>query len=158
MYISRNFEPQYITANAMKAIEQDLYPDKSGGRPLVEQMIEKGKQWYMLEKLMPTAPDSIKTGYTQSQLKWCEKNEGQVWNFFLQNNYLYTAEFDIIKNFIGEAPNTQEMSDASPGNIGQWVGWRIVQKYAEKNNKLSLDAIMKTDSRKILSDAKYKPR
>ncbi len=158
LYISRTFEPQYITANSMIAIEQDLYPDKSGGRPLVEQMIEKGKQWYMLDKLLPNAPDSIKTRYTQTQLKWCESNEGLIWNFFLENNYLYTAEFDIIKTYIGEAPNTQGMPDASPGNIGQWVGWKIVKKYAEKNKSLSLDVLMKTDNKKIFSEAKYKPR
>ncbi len=158
LYISRTFEPQYITANSMIAIEQDLYPDKSGGRPLVEQMIEKGKQWYMLDKLLPNAPDSVKTRYTQAQLKWCESNEGLIWNFFLENNYLYTAEFDIIKTYIGEAPNTQGMPDASPGNIGQWVGWKIVKKYAEKNKSLTLDALMKTDNKKIFSEAKYKPR
>ncbi len=158
LYISRTFEPQYITANAMKAIQQDIYPDKSGGRPLVEQMIEKGKQWYMLDKLLPDAPDSIKTGYTQAQLNWCASNEGVIWNFFLKENYLYTAEFDIIRIFIGEAPTTQGMPDASPGNIGQWMGWRIVKKFAEKNNSVSLDALMKTDSKKILSEAKYKPR
>jgi hypothetical protein len=158
LYISRTFEPQYITANAIKAIEQDLYPDKSAGRPLVEQMIEKGKQWYMLDKILPDVPDSIKTGYTQAQLNWCESNEGVVWNFFLSENYLYTAEFDIIKNYIGEAPTTQGMPDQSPGNIGQWVGWKIVRKFAEKNASLSLDALMKTDNKKILSGAKYKPR
>lgn len=158
LYISRTFEPQYITANSMIAIEQDLYPDKSGGRPLVEQLIEKGKQWYMLDKLLPNAPDSIKTHYTQAQLKWCESNEGLIWNFFLENNYLYTAEFDIIKTYIGEAPNTQGMPDASPGNIGQWVGWKIVKKYAEKNKSLSPDALMKTNNKKIFSEAKYKPR
>ncbi len=158
LYISRTFEPQYITANSMKAIEQDIYPDKSGGRPLIEQMIEKGKQWYLLDKLLPDAPDSIKTGYTKAQLKWCESNEGLIWNFFLENNYLYNTEFDIIKTYIGEAPNTQGMPDASPGNIGQWVGWRIVKKYAEKNKSLSPDALMKTDNKKIFSAAKYKPR
>jgi hypothetical protein len=157
-YISRTFEPQYITANAMKAVGQDIYPDKSGGRPLIEQMIEKGKQWYMLDKLVPGAADSIKTGYSQVQLNWCEKNEGVIWNFFLNENYLYTAEYDIIKTYIGEAPTTQGMPGASPGNIGQWVGWKIVEKFAEKNPSLTLDGIMKTDNQKILSGAKYKPR
>lgn len=158
LYISRTFEPQYITANCMKAIEQDLYPGKSGGRPLIEQMIEKGKQWYLLDKLLPEAPDSIKTGYTNGQLKWCETNEGVIWNFFLENNYIYTEEPDIIKTYIGEAPNTQGMPDASPGNIGQWVGRSIVKKFAAKNKSLSPDAIMLTDNKKIFSEAKYKPK
>lgn len=158
LYISRTFEPQYITANCMKAIAADMFPDKSRGKALVEQMIEKGKQWWLLEKLVPGLADSIKTGYTRQQLNWCGENEGLVWNFFLQSNYLYNAEFDIVKTFIGEAPNTQGMPDVSPGNIGQWVGWRIVEKYATKNPGLSPDSIMKSDYKKIFSEAKYKPR
>ncbi|MEO6000074.1 MAG: hypothetical protein ABIN89_24765 [Chitinophagaceae bacterium] len=158
LYISRTFEPEYIPANCMKAITQDMYSDNNQSRTLIEQMVERGKQWWLLEKLLPHEPDSIKTGYTQDQLKWCENNEGVIWNFFLKYDYLYTEEFDIIKTYIGEAPNTQGMPDASPGNIGQWVGWQIVKKYAEKKSGLTPDAIMKTDNKKIFSGAKYKPR
>lgn len=157
-YISRRFEQQYIPANVMTAVINDIYPDKSTGRPLVEQMVEKGKQWYMLDKLLPGTADSIKTGYTNRQLDWCRENEGLIWDFFLQSNELYTTEPALVKSYIGEAPVTQEMSPASPGNIGQWVGWRIVQAYADKHPELELDALMKTDAKKIFSGSKYKPR
>jgi len=73
-YISRRFDAAYIPANCTKAIADDLFPDKSTGRPLIEQMIEKGKQWWLLDKLMPTTADSLKTGYTEKQLRWCREN------------------------------------------------------------------------------------
>lgn len=158
MYISRNFEPQYIPVNAMKAVGEDLFPDKSTGRPLIEQMIEKGKQWWLLSKFLPHAPDSLKTGFTAEQLKWCRQNEGLIWNFFLQGNDLYTTEPSLTKDYIGESPSTPGMPEQSPGNIGQWVGWQIVQKYAAKNSNLAVEAVMEMDTRKIFSEAKYKPR
>jgi hypothetical protein len=158
MYISRRFEPQYITPSVMNAVIQDLYPDQSTGRPLVEQMIIKGKEWYLLDKLIPEAEDSIKTGYTAKQLKWAEANEGVIWNFFLQNNDLYTTEPVFIKNYMGEAPYTEGMPEQSPGNIGQWVGWQIVKAYAENHPEMKPDDIMKQDPKKIFSEAKYKPR
>ncbi|MBE7173448.1 MAG: hypothetical protein INR73_22940 [Williamsia sp.] len=157
-YISRRFEQQYIPANVMTAIINDIYPDRSTGRPLVEQMVEKGKQWYLLDKLLPETPDSIKTGYTNRQLDWCKENEGLIWDFFLQSNELYTAEPALVKSYIGEAPATQEMSPASPGNIGQWTGWRIVQAYSNKHPELGLDELMKTSAREIFTASKYKPR
>lgn len=157
-YISRTFEPQYISVNAMKAVVEDMFPDKSAGKPLIDQMIEKGKQWWLLNKLMPDTPDSLKTAYTQQQLNWCKQNEGLIWTFFLQNNDLYTTEPATTKDFIGESPTTQGMPEDSPGNIGQWVGWQIVQKYEGKNSALSLPEIMKTDPKKIFASAKYKPR
>jgi hypothetical protein len=156
-YISRRFEPEYIPANCMTAVVEDLYPDRAAGKPLIEQMITKGKQWWLLDKFMPATSDTLKTGYTKKQVDWCNENEGLIWNFFLQND-LYTTEPIFIKNYIGEAPTTEGMPQASPGNIGQWVGWQIVKAYAANHADLNPDAIMKTDPKVIFKESKYKPR
>ncbi len=158
LYISRRFEPAYIKVTCMDAIAEDLFPDKSAGRPLVEQMIEKGKYWWLEDRFLPDVPDSLKTGFTQKQLDWCQANEEAIWGSFLQNTDLFTVDPDLIKNYIGEAPNTQGMPDSSPGNIGQWVGWQIVKKYMEKNPGISVEQLMKTPAPKIFEDAKYKPK
>jgi hypothetical protein len=156
---SRRFEKKYIAADAMKLVADDIYPDKSSGKGLVEQMIEKGKQWWLLDKFLPAAPDSIKTGYTQQHLDWCSANEGMVWSTILTNEKdIFTREPATIQNYIGEAPFTQTLSPASPGNIGQWIGWQIVKKFAEKNSSLSIDEVMRTEPKKILDEAKYKPK
>ena len=156
-YISRRFEPPYIVPNCMKAIAEDLFPDNSGNRPLIEQMIEKGKYWWLLDQLLPETADSLKTGFTQKQLDWCRSNEGLIWNFFLQND-LYTIDPDLIKNYIGDGPNTQGMPESSPGDIGQWVGWQIVNRYANMNPSISPDQLMKTAAKSIFEAAKYKPK
>ena len=157
-YISRRFDAVYIPANCVKAVADDLFPDKSAGKPLIEQMIEKGKQWWLLDKLMPTTADSLKSGYTQKQLKWCIENEGLIWNYFVTSENLESIEPDVIQNYIGESPTTQGMPQVSPGNIGQWVGRQIVRKFAAENSSLSLAEIMNTPARKILTEAKYKPK
>ena len=126
---------------------------------LIEQMIEKGKQWWLLDKFLPFASDSIKTGYTNDQLKWCDANEGLIWNDIITTEKdIYTKDPLVLQNYIGEAPFTQSMSPASPGNMGQWVGWQIVKKFADKNSSLSVMDVLKTDAKKILEEAKYKPK
>ena len=157
-YISRRFEPEYIEANCLNALATDIFPDSSENRPLIEQMVIKGRYWWLAEKLLPEAPDSIRTGYSQSQLSWCASNEAQVWNYFLQNTDLYGVDPDIIKNYIGEGPKTLTMPDASPGNIGTWVGWRIVKKYADEHSDLSPEQVMRTPVREIFDKSKYKPK
>lgn len=157
-YISRRFEPQYISANCFQNIAQDIYPDKTQGLSLIEQMIEKGKQWYLTDKFLPFTADTLKTGFTGSQLTWCKDNEGLIWNFILQNNDIYTTDPPVIQNFIGEAPKTDGMPDASPGNVGQWIGWQIVKSFVEKNGKLSVDEVLKTEPKKLFEEAKYKPK
>lgn len=158
-YISRRFESQYIVVNCMKAVIEDIYPDRSGAKGLVEQMIEKGKQWWLLDKFLPATPDSLKTGFTKQQLDWCEANEGLVWNdIIVTQKDLYTKDPMAMQNYIGEAPFTQSLGPSSPGNIGQWIGWQIVKKFADKNSSMSVSDVLKTDARKILEEAKYKPK
>jgi len=157
LYISRRFEKEYIVPNCIKALAEDMYPDRSQGKALIEQMIEKGKSWWLGDLLMPDTPDSLKTGFTQKQLDWCLTNEGSIWNYFLDQN-LYSPDPDLIKNFIGDAPNTQGMPDTSPGNIGQWVGWRIVQKYASMHPDMPPSELMNKSAKAIFEEAKYKPK
>jgi hypothetical protein len=158
-YISRRFESQYIVVNCMKAVIEDIYSDRSGIKGLVEQMIEKGKQWWLLDKFLPATPDSLKTGFTKQQLEWCDANEGMIWNDIITTQKdLYTKDPLAIQNYLGEAPFTQSLGPSSPGNIGQWIGWQIVKKFADKNSSMSVSDVLKTDARKILEEAKYKPK
>jgi hypothetical protein len=157
-YISRRFAPEYIPANCMKNIIDDMFPDNSTGKPLVEQMVEKGKRVYLLDRFLPRTHDTLKLGYTDYQLKGCLKNEGLIWNFFLTNGLLNNSEPNLIKNYIGDAPNTPEIGEYSPGNIGLFVGWRIVDEYMNKNPETSLQQLMQTDPRKLFEESKYRPK
>ena len=157
-YISRRFEPQYIDANCLSALAEDIFPDSSDSRPMIEQMVIKGRYWWLAGKLLPDAPDSITTGYSQAQLDWCTRNGSAIWGFFLQNTDLYTIDADIIKNYIGEGPKTQGMPEGSPGNIGAWVGWQIVKKYVLDHSDLQPVDVMRIPARTLFEDSKYKPK
>ena len=159
-YRSRRFSKEYAVSDAMQLITDDLFPDRSQGKPLIEQMIERGKQWWLLDKFLPDTPDSIKTGYTQHQLDWCTHNEADIWNFLVTNEKdLYTVNQVTIQTYIGEGPFTQGMpQEDSPGNIGQWIGWQIIKKFAAKNPGMKPADLMTTPAKKILEEAKYKPR
>lgn len=159
LYRSRRFSKEYITADVIKLVTDDLFPDKSNTKPLIEQMIEKGKQWWLLDKFLPESPDSVKTGYTQHQLEWCTENEGLIWSYILKNEELYSINPATIQTYIGEGPFTQGFSqEDSPGNIGPWIGWQIVKKLAEKNSGMKPEEVMLATPKQILEGAKYKPK
>lgn len=156
-YISARFEPSYISINCMKNVVLDLYPEAFEEKSLVVQMIEKGKHLYMLEMLLPEKPEYQLIGYTQKQMEDCNDHEASIWNLFIQNNLLQSTDYNMIRNYIGESPKTQELGDASPGNIGSFVGWQIVKKFMSKNSAIKLNELMTKDAEEILSEAKYKP-
>lgn len=157
-YISRKFTPEYISINCIKNIVDDMYPDNSMGRALIEQMVEKGKRIYLLDKFLPETDEYLKIGYTDRQLKDSYTNEAVIWDFFLSNDLLNNADQNIVKNYIGESPKTQELGEGSPGNIGAFSGWQIVKKYMDKNPETTLPDLMQKNAREIYSQSKYKPR
>ena len=156
-YITNRFDPGYITVNNLKNIVLDLYPEKMEDKSLVQQMVEKGKRLYILSKILPRADEYKLIGYKNDQLKSAYENEKIIWDLFVQNNLLQTVDENVIKNYIGESPKTQDLGDASPGNIGSFAGWQIVKKYMQKNLEITLQKLMAIDADTIFQEAKYKP-
>lgn len=157
-YIRRRFEPEYIVPNSIRAIAGELYPDTSQGASLVEQMIEKGKQWWLMKKLMPDVDDSLITGYTALQMSEIKREEANIWGVIAQTENLFSIDVEVIKTYLGESPFTQTLPQGAPGKIGPWIGWRIIKKFEEENSDMSVDQILKTTAKKIFQEAKYKPK
>jgi len=157
-YRSRRFSKEYIAADVMKLVLDDIYPDSSRRLPLGEQFIERGKRLYILGSLLPDAHDTILIGYTSKQLEWCQKNEREIYNFFLQQNLLFERDLARIMPFISDGPYTQGMPENSPGNIGAFLGWQMVKSYHEKMKTISIQQLMKVPAADIIRDSGYKPR
>ncbi len=158
-YRSRRFSREYIIADGMNLIVSDLFPDSSRSSPLIERMVERGKRWWLLDKFLPEVPDSVKTGYSNLQLEWCQSNEGLIWSELIRTGDLNSISPEVIQTYLGEAPFTQGFSqDYSPGNLGQWIGWQIVKKFVNKKEDVNPEELMKTPAREILDGAKYKPK
>jgi len=156
-YISDRFEPAYIVVNCMKNLVNDIYPEKESDKPLIDQMIEKGKRLYILSRFLPNTDDYKLMGYTETQMKDCYKHEAAIWDMFIKNSYLQTTDKNISKNFIDEGPKTQELGEGAPGNIGSFAGWQIIKKYMQRNPATTLQQLISLDEERILQEAKYKP-
>jgi hypothetical protein len=156
-YQSRRFEPEYIPVNCMKNVIDDIYPDAGADLPLVYQMIEAGKRLYVLDRVLPETADTLKTGYTQKQLDGCYENEAFIWNYFAGNNLLFVTDPSQTRDYMSDGPKTEELGEASPGFIGQFIGWQIVKKWMSEDDKRTLKQLLQTPAKEIFEEAKYKP-
>ena len=158
-YQARKFDKAYIPVSSLTNIINDIYPQQSGTKSLIEQMVEEGKRMYLLDHLLPEAEDTLKTGYTAAQLKGCYDNEALIWNYFIENNLLYNNDPSQIRDYTNDAPRTEALGQASPGNIGLFVGWQIVKKWMnQKEGSVNIQELLQTDAKKIFTEAKYKPK
>ncbi|PCI96452.1 MAG: hypothetical protein COB15_10235, partial [Flavobacteriales bacterium] len=147
-----------LVAGAMLGWISTEFELKEKNADLLTEMIHQGKTLYLLDALMPKAPNSIKISYNEAQLNWCDNNEEPVWFYFIDNNLLYTKETSEIIKYMGESPFIQGFPDGSPGRIGHWLGWQIVKAYMEKNPTITIEKLMLNDNaQQILNASKYKP-
>lgn len=157
-FVIRKLKKEYIVPNVVKAVAKDMF-EKNLQNNFLSQIIYNGKIIYFLENILPDYPDSLLIGYTEKQLKWCKENEGEIWNFFLENKLLYSTDAVEYHKFIADGPTSAGMPRESPGNIGSWVGLHIVKKYMDENSAASLQQLMREqDAQKILQLSKYKPK
>ncbi|MEQ1552921.1 MAG: hypothetical protein ABL929_02015 [Ferruginibacter sp.] len=156
-YVSARFTPDYIAINCMKNIVDDIYPPNNDDKRLLVQIIDRGKRLFLLNSFLPDEEPYKLIGYTKQQMQDCIKNEPGIWNLFIQNNFLQTADNSLIRNYVSEGPKTQELGEGAPGNIGSFAGWQIVNKFAAKYPEIMPDSLMEIDNEIIYQKAKYKP-
>ena len=158
-YIIRKRKRKFIEVDVMSGWLKTEYPQDELEFNLLEQIIHQGKLAYLLDAMVINEDDSIKMGYTPKQMKWCEDNEARVWATLIENEVLYSSDYDITRRYVGEAPFTMDMTNDSPGKIGVWVGLQIVRKYMDKFPDTTFKELMEIeDARKILNSSKYKPK
>lgn len=161
-YIINRFEPNYIVPNSMEVIFNSYYePDPlSETDALIYAMIEKGKKLYFMECMQPEKAKNILIGYTPEQLKWCEESEAEIWKFYNEHDLFYTKNYMEQAKHIGDGPMTAGMPSESPGNVGSWVGWQIVNQYMQKigEDKIDLEGLLNTSAEIILAKSNYKPK
>lgn len=180
MYLGSDFEPyyspslqekfpqykidrcrrDYIVVNTVKAWLLKEFEMNETDRRLISHMIYEGKILYALDLLCPDEPDSLKIGYHKGKIEWCEKNEYAMWHHLIENNLLYSNEFQKFSGILMDGPFSKGMNvpPDSPPMIAIWTGWQIVRKYMAKNPEVTLeDLLQNNDAEKILKQSGYKP-
>ncbi len=128
----------------------------------LSKIIFEGKQLYFAEQLLQLEEDHRIIAYSREDLAWAKKNEASIWQFFINNDYLFSTEQKLSRRFIEPSPFSKFYTgndNITPGRIGSWIGWRIVQSYMKHNPSITLPQLMQEkNAKKILNKSKYKPK
>ena len=159
-YIAKRYRKEYIVPIALRVLSTSLNATDVSDKTMLAEMIYWGKSYYFLNKILPCTPDSLLIGYTEKQLNASVANQERIWSHFVERQLLYETSHFIKTKYIGDRPYTAEISSKAPGRIGQWLGWKIVNKYMEeKGDELNLQGLMAIKSAsKIFNESKFKPK
>ena len=157
-YQKTTMQKEYVVRDVMSMYLAYHIAYNSKYNRLLEQMIFRGKQLFLLSQLLPEAPAWQVIGYTEEQWAWCEYYERAIWNRIMEKRDLFKTESSVLSSYMNEGPFTAEVTQDSPGRLGLWVGWRIVDSYMRHNQDITIyDLIREGDAQKILEQSFYKP-
>lgn len=157
-YKFEKFEKEYIVMDAMKAWLTTEFEEKEG-QNLLEKMIFNGKILFLLKVMLPNEDSWLKFSYNKNELEWCENNESEIWFHLVDMELFFTSENFKIRKYLGDAPFITGFPEGSPGKVGQWVGYKIVEAYMKEHPELSLKELMLEDSgNRFLQASNYKPK
>lgn len=158
-YQIRNFKPEFLPANTMKAIYNAKFPFKKDPYTLLDQMIYNGKILYLLDLTLSNNSDHLKINYSPEQIDWAKANVGRIYAFFIEKELLYETKSSKFNKYISEGPTSSGMPIESPGNIGSWLGWKIVRAFMANNPDVTVDRLMQiNEGQLILAKSRFKPK
>ncbi len=156
-YISRTMTEEHLVAKSMQALIEQRIPPNGGAR-FIDHLIRNGKVLYLKEKVLPDCSKEIIHEFSSEQMAWVEGNESQIWAFIISENLLYETEERKFRKMISPSPTVPGMPEDAPGRVGNWVGYRIVKAYCERNGVEPAELLDVGDVQIIMAGSKYKPR
>jgi len=157
-YKRKNMHPAKIVSDVMFAWAVTEWPKSEQSNNLLSQMIEEGKTMYFVDAMLPEKHDTLKIGFTRSQLDFCKKNEASMWTYLAEHKQLYSTDRMTIKRYMDDGPFSPSFSNESPARTGVWLGWQIVRSYMKQHPKTKLADLMNNpDFQGILNQSGYQP-
>jgi len=159
LYIQARMKQQNIVPSIVMAISKNYVEIDDDDNTLLASMIQWGKTYYFMEKMLPCTPDSLIIGYTPTDMKEVEDHLDLIWGFFVKRKLFFETNNMEITRFVGERPKVTEIGQKCPGRIARYLGWKIVRAYAESHPELTLQQLLqKTDANEIFTQSKYRPQ
>lgn len=160
-YRRRLKEPERMPVDVAEAIVASAYPYRGGeGATALSRMLYEGALVEAMMRVLPDADIEEVMGYDDGQMKWVRDNEPQVWDAMITRALLYSVDPMDAERLVALSPSTSVVHPMSPGRLGRYIGYRIVDSYVEKHPGVSLEWLLSPEfymSRSSLIDAGYTP-
>lgn len=149
-------QPEYIVPDYLTGWLMSEYPFTGKENVLLERMVYTGKIKYLVSQAYPEISPAQLMGYTDEQYQFMEANESIIWKTIIERKHLYTPDHLTTGQYF-EEQGARFISDDTPGNIGTFIGWQIVERYMKETKNTPEQLMQNKNAQEILSLSRYKP-
>jgi len=155
-----HYTNQQIPFYCLQNLVDDYLSTNKTPNNLLFQMIESGKKQYIIKNISLNTVDTLLWDYSSVQLKAVQEQESAIWQYLNSEKMLMSKDRMDILNILGDAEHNSILGAPLPGNIGKYIGFRIVEAYMKKQPRArfeDLQKLAKTAPSIIYAAANYQP-
>lgn len=156
LYVKEKMQREYLPVDIAQSWVTRNVVGEDKGETFLSSMIYHGKLLYTLQALMPESSKHLMIRYTQDEYDYAMASEYSIWQYLVDMNWIYSIDMKVKLRFFEEAPTTVGI-DESPGRLGQFMGWQMVQAYMEANPDVTLRQLLDEKNESKILKA-YKPK
>lgn len=160
-YFQKSMNPKNILPKAAQIFAEHFVEPTGAAQKYLDHMVYYGKLMIVKDFFLPNEPPFLKMNYTPEQYEWAVANEANIWNYFVENDLLFSDDARLAERFINPGPfskfYTEVDNDSSP-QIGIFTGWQIGKKFFEEKPETPLTEFLKMNAQEIFNQSNYKPK
>ena len=160
-YWQKSMNPQNIVPRVSGILAEYFVPRNADHQKFIDELVYQGKIMTLQDAFLPDFPDYLKMNYTQKQYEWALGNEANVWNYFVENNLVFSDDTRLSERFIKPGPFSKfytEVDNESSPQIGIFTGWEICRKFYSEHPNTKLTDFLKMNAQDIFNQSNYKPK
>lgn len=160
-YIKKAMNPENLVPRVSEAIAFTIVPFDRIEQKFLNLITYNGKVMTLQDAFLPDTPDHLKMSLTQEQYAWSVAHETEIWNYFIENDLVYSPDPRLVQRFIAPGPFSKFYTDAdneSAPQVGVFTGWQIARKYYEEFPDTKLEDFMNMSAPDIFTKSGYKPQ
>jgi hypothetical protein len=148
--------PERIVKDGLGVWIKSEFPYQGKENVLLERMIYEGKIIYILTQVGHDYNYQNIMSLTDTEYRWCKDFESALWTSIIERQHLYSPDIVTTSKYFQAAPSLF-ISEEAPGNLGNFIGYRIVERYMKQTKSTCEELMNNNDAQDILQKSKYKP-
>lgn len=150
----------HIPYHVAEALIATAYPySESAESNLLSRMLYSGAVAKGVLSAIPESSEAELLGWSDEEYEIMRKSEKTIWEKLASENLLFSTDYSVTGSWMSAEP--QLAGTKLPGNIGRYMGLRIVESYLRNNPEVNVSELLLPtfyDDEKVLIKANYNPK
>ena len=161
LYHQKSMNPENLVPKISLYYASMMVLDNIDQQKFIDTLVYQGKIQILQDAFLPTTPDYLKINYNKQQYDWCLANEANIWNYFVENDLLFSPDPNLTERFVTVGPFSKfytEVDRESSPQVGIFTGWQICKQYLQNKPEEKLQTFLTKSATEIFKVSEYRPK